>query len=154
MRFLHYPKSKEPGIIAGAHSDYGTMTLLFLAEDDPGGLEILHQGKFQQVQVEEPGVIIVNIGDLLEYWTGDYLKSTVHRVVSRERERYSMAYFCHAQDDAFLERIELDEQVFKPCPRMTGENNLYEDRSIAKLPNGSLPRTAGEHLGLRLRFTR
>lgn len=51
--------------------------------------------------------ILVNIGDLLSYWTGGLLRSTVHRVVfpgprgsliegeTDTEPRYSIAYFCH-----------------------------------------------------------
>ena len=69
------------------------------------------------VPVHPPGTehdafppILVNVGDLLSYWTGGLLKSTVHRVVfpggveggkgegegeAKVPDRYSVAYFCH-----------------------------------------------------------
>lgn len=52
--------------------------------------------------------ILVNIGDLLSYWTNGLLKSTVHRVIfpnngkGPAKDRFSMAYFCHPLDDAEL----------------------------------------------------
>ena len=55
--------------------------------------------------------ILVNIGDLLSYWTSGLLKSTVHRVVfphGRDQQhgtaddRYSMVYFCHPLHSAEL----------------------------------------------------
>ncbi|CAG8550592.1 9159_t:CDS:2 [Ambispora leptoticha] len=50
-----------------------------------------------------PGCILINLGDLLEFWTKGLLKSTKHRVVFRSDtckfDRYSIAYFCHAVDD-------------------------------------------------------
>lgn len=52
--------------------------------------------------------ILVNIGDLLSYWTNGLLKSTVHRVVfplqdrSSAEDRYSMAYFCHPRNETEL----------------------------------------------------
>lgn len=50
--------------------------------------------------------ILVNIGDLLCYWTNGLLKSTVHRVTFEGgEERYSMAYFCHPLDDVRLEAV-------------------------------------------------
>lgn len=58
-----------------------------------------------------PLPILVNIGDLLEDWTGGLLKSTVHRVVfprdaaAARQDRYSIAYFCHPLDDAALEAV-------------------------------------------------
>lgn len=72
----------------------------------PDGLEILTPtGTWEPVPVCPSGStevppILVNVGDLLSYWTGGLLRSTVHRVVFPEEgagggERYSMAYFCH-----------------------------------------------------------
>lgn len=50
--------------------------------------------------------ILVNIGDLLCYWTNGLLKSTVHRVAFEGgEERYSMAYFCHPLDDVRLDAV-------------------------------------------------
>ena len=55
--------------------------------------------------------ILVNVGDLLNYWTNGLLKSTVHRVVFPEgngEDRFSIAYFCHPIDDAPLVAIPSD----------------------------------------------
>ncbi|KAF3908388.1 hypothetical protein ABW21_db0200058 [Orbilia brochopaga] len=120
LRLLHYPVIPpeagyvpEKDIRAGAHSDYGSITLLFQRPAQEG-LEILSKG-WQPVPVHPEGVdttrpppILVNIGDLLSYWTGGYLKSTVHRVVvppsasAGGEDRYSMAFFCHPVDTALL----------------------------------------------------
>lgn len=41
-----------------------------------------------------PGTFVCNIGDMMERWTNDLFRSTVHRVVNRvRRERYSVAFF-------------------------------------------------------------
>jgi isopenicillin N synthase-like dioxygenase len=144
FRFLYYPalppsfQSKENGtgteedetdIRCGAHSDYGSITLLF-RRDLPGqaGLEILTEdGSWAGVPVNpnshqtngvngsnghvetEPPPILVNVGDLLSFWTHGLLKSTVHRVVFPKEvenaDRYSIAYFCHPLDEAKLEGV-------------------------------------------------
>lgn len=88
------------------------MTLLFQLPGQPG-LEILTpQNTWSPVPVNPNNdlipPILVNIGDLLSYWTNGLLKSTVHRVIFPEdggrggEDRYSMAYFCHPQDEARL----------------------------------------------------
>ncbi|ELU04925.1 hypothetical protein CAPTEDRAFT_219759 [Capitella teleta] len=52
-----------------------------------------------------PGSVLVNIGDLMQRWTSDRLKSTVHRVtfpvddVLKQRSRRSMAFFVHPNDN-------------------------------------------------------
>ncbi|OQO14863.1 hypothetical protein B0A48_00245 [Cryoendolithus antarcticus] len=124
FRLLYYPvlEAHEPDvdIRAGAHSDFGSLTLLFQRPGQPG-LEIRTAGgEWTSVPVDprttssasgkaEGLPILVNIGDLLEDWTAGLLKSTVHRVVfpkeGRGEDRYSIAYFCHPLDDARLEPV-------------------------------------------------
>ncbi|KAL1590182.1 hypothetical protein WHR41_01325 [Cladosporium halotolerans] len=128
FRMLYYPalspeetqkaenEGEELDLRAGAHSDFGSLTLLFRLPGQPG-LEIrTAEGKWEGVGFgdsagEEGGLlpILVNIGDLLEDWTCGLLKSTVHRVVfprgSAPADRYSLAYFCHPLDEAALEAV-------------------------------------------------
>ncbi|MCJ1376963.1 hypothetical protein MMC17_000053 [Xylographa soralifera] len=124
LRILYYPSSTAPSpspIRAGAHSDYGSLTLLFRLPGQPG-LEILDPShNWVPVPVLPLGTendpfppILVNIGDLLSYWTGGLLKSTVHRVVGPStgvddqgdrgtmEDRYSIAYFFHPCRDTEL----------------------------------------------------
>jgi isopenicillin N synthase-like dioxygenase len=57
---------------------------------------------------------LVNIGDMMEFWTAGKLKSTWHRVTSNtvshpehgHRDRYCFAYFLHPNKDAVLVPIE------------------------------------------------
>ena len=74
-----------------AHSDSGTITLLF--QDNVGGLEIADlsttdkctsveaekKGKFRRIR-PIPGTVIVNVGYLLMRWSNGRWKNTVHRV--------------------------------------------------------------------------
>lgn len=102
----------------GAHTDYGAMTLLI--QDDVGGLEVLHKKTGTWHHVEPvPGAIIVNIGDLMQRWTNDRYKSTMHRVVSPKhgKDRYSCAYFNEGMLDAVVECI--------PSCLKEGEKPLY-----------------------------
>ncbi|MGB0479168.1 MAG: isopenicillin N synthase family dioxygenase, partial [Parvibaculales bacterium] len=89
---LRYPPmQKAEELSAGAHSDFGCLTLLF--QHDVAGLEIKTKKGWQDVPLLD-GAIIVNIGDMMEHWTGGLYPSTVHRVVNRSQViRHSMAYF-------------------------------------------------------------
>lgn len=151
MRLLFYPASPPDynptsDLRAGAHSDYGSITLLFQHKDETG-LEILSpQGGWSPVPVV-PEAICVNIGDLLSYWTGGLLRSTVHRVVVptdengelSKSERYSMAYFCHPVDSTPLEAIPSE------IVRARGERGANDsEREVL---------TAAEHLKSRLAAT-
>jgi isopenicillin N synthase-like dioxygenase len=96
---LHYPAISRRLLSSGdltrvpAHSDTGTLTLLF--QDSVGGLEVADpnsantvtsvefekNGTFKHVQ-PVPGAIVVNVGYLLMRWSNGRWKNTVHRVVA------------------------------------------------------------------------
>lgn len=109
VRVLNYPAQKmapEPGQLrAGAHSDYGFVTIL-LTDDAAGGLQARHRnGQWLDVPTVDGG-FVVNIGDAMMRWTNDRWISTVHRVInppSDERShsrRQSMAFFLNPNPQA------------------------------------------------------
>jgi isopenicillin N synthase-like dioxygenase len=107
LRLLYYPATPRGAAAptgAGAHTDYGNLTLL--ATDNVGGLEVrTRAGQWIEAPVV-PGAFIVNIGDCLMRWTNDVYVSTPHRVVNRSaRERYSIAFFYDPNPDAMVETI-------------------------------------------------
>ncbi|KAK5631196.1 hypothetical protein RRF57_006911 [Xylaria bambusicola] len=174
LRFLYYPPpsatplAQEADVRAGAHSDYGSVTLLFRLKGQ-AGLEILTRTNgWAAVPVCPPGTeddpsppILVNIGDLLSYWTNGLLRSTVHRVTFASSEtgnaaelvdgesmtdpRYSIVYFCHPADDTPLTAVP-SERVRDFQSRLAAANagNPYAERKVL---------TADEHLQMRLRET-
>lgn len=86
LRLLRYPAIEAAQLREGrrnrinAHSDFGTLTLLF--QDGVGGLEIEdpnHPGRFNRVGAVENAVLL-NVGDLMARWSNDRWRSTVHRV--------------------------------------------------------------------------
>lgn len=106
MRALHYPPLDEPvaerALRAGAHTDYGTLTIL--ATDDVPGLEILDRQHRWRPVAHVPGTHVVNLGDSIAQWTNDRWRSTMHRVTTVSREpRYSLAFFHTANWDATIE---------------------------------------------------
>lgn len=112
LRLLHYPdlggRPAQPGQLrAGAHSDYGTLTLL-RQDDAPGGLEVRAiDGNWHPVPAR-PDAFVVNVGDALQRWTNDRWRSTLHRVVvpplgdRSDATRQSIAFFHNANWDATL----------------------------------------------------
>ncbi|RYP24468.1 hypothetical protein DL765_000488 [Monosporascus sp. GIB2] len=175
LRFLYYPPPsttpdvRADDVRAGAHSDYGSVTLLFRLRGQ-AGLEILTpSGAWAPVPVCPPGTeddaappVLVNIGDLLSYWTNGLLRSTVHRVVFSDQHqqqqgentgagaepesatdpRYSIVYFCHPADATPLDPVP-SERVARFGSGLAGANqgNPYAERKVV---------TAGEHLQMRL----
>lgn len=144
---------------AGAHSDYGSITLLFRLRGQ-AGLEVqLRDGAWAPVPVLPPGTehdpsppILINIGDLLSYWTNGLLRSTVHRVVfgggdvvEGEKDtdpRYSIAFFSSPSQSTELGVVP-SERVRNFVPRGESENP-YAQRKVMR---------ADEHLLMRLTET-
>ncbi|KAJ9183904.1 hypothetical protein P3X46_007703 [Hevea brasiliensis] len=138
MRLLHYgAQISDPskGIFgAGAHSDYGLITLL--ATDDVVALQIC-KNKDAQPQVWEyiapiKGAFIVNIGDMLERWSNCIFRSTLHRVVGNGQERYSIAYFAEPSYDCLVEclptcKSEKNPPKFPPIICGTYLSQRYKD---------------------------
>ncbi len=140
LRLLHYPPLNQlpkPGQVrAGEHSDYGSFTLLF--QDELGGLEVCTaQGEW----IAAPYIadtILVNTGDLMQRWTNHIFCSTKHRVMIPtdervKRSRYSVAFFCHPNNDTEIACLESCQQPNRPP--------LYP------------PITAGDYLLSRLQAT-
>ena len=115
LRALNYPRlevAPKPGqICAGAHTDYGSLTIL-LPQANSSGLEILTPGGSWTPVPPQPGAFIVNIGDLMAHWTNDRWVSTLHRVVNPSPEqgggerRQSFAFFHQPNWDAEIRVLE------------------------------------------------
>ncbi|KFK23655.1 hypothetical protein AALP_AAs48698U000100, partial [Arabis alpina] len=88
-----------------AHSDFGMITLL--ATDGVPGLQVCrNKDKEPNVWEDVPGIkgaFVVNIGDLMERWTNGLFRSTMHRVVSVGKERYSVAAFLDPDPNCVVE---------------------------------------------------
>ncbi|WP_043307789.1 2-oxoglutarate and iron-dependent oxygenase domain-containing protein [Pseudomonas sp. ML96] len=102
FRMIHYPprqtasSAEQQG--AGAHTDYGCVTLLY--QDNAGGLQVQDvRGEWIDAPPVE-GTYVVNIGDMMARWSNDRYKSTPHRVISPLGvDRYSMPFFAEPHPD-------------------------------------------------------
>ncbi|KAH6896826.1 hypothetical protein B0T10DRAFT_396978 [Thelonectria olida] len=124
IRLLHYPPVEEELLETGkvdsigAHTDFGTLTMLF--QDDVGGLQVedIHQKDKFNPAPYIPGTMVVNIGDLLMRWSNDELRSTMHRVRTppaadpgeegkprMTRDRYSIPYFVGADSERTIDCV-------------------------------------------------
>ncbi len=137
LRAIHYPPiTQEPksAIRAEQHEDINLITLLVGAS--AGGLQIL-DAKNQWLDIV-PGEdeIVVNVGDMLQRLTNNYLISTTHRVVNPPKEewhrpRLSIPFFLHPKSDMDL--------------------TCLPDTVTAERPVAYESITAGEYLNERLR---
>ncbi|MBC8045370.1 MAG: isopenicillin N synthase family oxygenase [Fimbriimonadaceae bacterium] len=137
LRAIYYPPIiEEPAsaIRAEQHEDINLITLLVGASAD--GLEVLrNDGAWIPVKTA-PEEIVVNVGDMLQRFTNDVLKSTTHRVVNPPRDKWhtfrlSIPFFLHPVSS-------MDLSCLQNC--VTENNQLHYE-----------PITAGEYLDERLR---
>ena len=120
MRILHYPpyegEIKTNQVRGGAHTDYGSITLLWRFDDVPG-LQIYD--KEHDEWIDAPIIensIVLNVADMFARWSNDILKSTPHRIVNSDlsRPRYSMPYFVDPGRDVMIENITKDPAKYPP----------------------------------------
>ncbi len=101
LRAIYYPPIKSDpasAIRAEQHEDINLITLLVGAS--AGGLQLLTKENIWRDVVPEKDEIVINVGDMLQRLTNNYLKSTTHRVVNPSREewhnpRLSIPFFLH-----------------------------------------------------------
>lgn len=137
LRAIHYPPiTQEPksAIRAEQHEDINLITLLVGAS--AGGLQLLTKDNEWVDILPEADEIVINVGDMLQRLTNNYLKSTTHRVVNPPREewhipRLSIPFFLHPRSD-------MDLSCLPQC--------VDEEHPLAYEPI-----TAGEYLDERLR---
>lgn len=117
LNINHYPPMTDLGTPApgqyriGAHTDFGTLTLLD-RQPGYGGLQVETRAGEWIDAPYVPGALTVNVGDLLERWTGDRWRSTSHRVLPPDprdaRERLiSLIYFGGVDDATMVQTLEV-----------------------------------------------
>ena len=116
MRLIHYPVQTsmpaEGQLRAGAHTDYGTLTIL-RSDDVPGTLQVkLPRGGWTDVR-PPPGAFVCNLGDAMARWTGGRWASTLHRVSNPppdipSSDRISLVFFHQPNYDAVLSGLNED----------------------------------------------
>jgi isopenicillin N synthase-like dioxygenase len=141
FRIFHYPASDDPttdeqwGV--GEHTDYGLLTLL--AQDHLGGLQVRTvDGGWIDV-APAAGVLVCNLGDMLERLTGGRYRSTPHRVRNTSgASRLSFPYFFDPSWDATVPTLPLGQSPLPERERWDGSDvtawdGAYGDYLTAKV---------------------
>lgn len=107
MTLLHYTPQAPDANGYGIHPHKDTDALTVLAPDPVGGLLVKCRGEDNWIEADPPdGALIVNLGDLLELWSGGYFVSTPHKVVNTSgADRYSFPYFAVPRFDTIVEPL-------------------------------------------------
>lgn len=84
----------------GMHTDMSCLTIVY--QDDIGGLQVrLKDGKWMDI-VPREGTLVVNVGDMLQAWSNDHVRSSEHRVILRRANRFSLAFFWCFEDEKVI----------------------------------------------------
>ncbi|RDY07898.1 Gibberellin 20-oxidase-like protein, partial [Mucuna pruriens] len=115
LRINNYsaPESVEDQVEGlGMHTDMSCITILY--QDEIGGLQVRsNEGEWVDICPSEE-TLVVNIGDMLQAWSNDKLRSSEHKVVLKQHlNRFSLAFFWCFED----------EKVVKAPHEVVGEGN-------------------------------
>jgi isopenicillin N synthase-like dioxygenase len=106
----YYPVATPPlpgQLRKSPHTDWGNLTVLY--QDEAGGLEVQQKGHGWRHIPYTEGSFVVNIGDLMAFWTGGRWVSTMHRVrnpaAGQSGSRISIPFFHMPNHDARIEPL-------------------------------------------------
>ncbi|ESW13221.1 hypothetical protein PHAVU_008G178000 [Phaseolus vulgaris] len=116
----YYPPCPKPELVMGlpAHTDHGLLTLL--QQNQLGGLQIQHKGKWIPID-PLPNSLLINTGDHMEILTNGKYKSVVHRAVVNTKGTRISVGTAHGPN--------LDT-IVDPAPELVGDDNPALYRSI------------------------
>ena len=110
MRISNYPPYKNNqeeniGDGIGAHIDYGFLTILL--QNNIGGLEVKNFNNEWIKAPIIPGTFLINIGHMIQRWTNNYYKATIHRVIPpKNKIRCSLPFFFEPNFDTVVAPLE------------------------------------------------
>jgi isopenicillin N synthase-like dioxygenase len=116
LKLNHYPPQETPtdehhiGVVP--HADSGAFTILW--QDGHGGLEIQNKkGEWVGAPPIE-NTFVVNLGNIMQIWSGGRFSSTKHRVINRgENDRYSIPLFVNPNQETVIRPLIGDDTMSK-----------------------------------------
>ena len=107
LRLARYQPDGQPGsqILYAEHTDYNGFTFLWRSRSN--GLEAKLNGSWTPIPLlpDNPHALLVNLGDLMEVWTGGVWKSPRHQVLrssQKQGELFSIVWFSGFFGNFFL----------------------------------------------------
>ena len=119
MLYLPQPLEDRRTSLVG-HTDIGTITIL---DTNIGGLQVLPPGvadvdKNWAYIKPEKNCVVVNMGDAMAEWSGDILRSDLHRVsyppmAQGDKTKFSVAYLARPRKDALMQPLSYGNIISK-----------------------------------------
>ncbi|OEL22833.1 Leucoanthocyanidin dioxygenase [Dichanthelium oligosanthes] len=131
LKINYYPRCPQPELAVGVEAHTDVSALSFILHNGVPGLQVRHDGRWVTAR-DEPGTLIVHVGDALEILSNARYTSVLHRgLVNREAVRVSWVVFCEPPPDAVL---------LRPLPELVTPDQ----------PARFTPRTFKQHLDRKL----
>jgi isopenicillin N synthase-like dioxygenase len=139
LKINHYPVQEgeitEHNLGVVPHTNSGGYTILW--QDNKGGLEI--QSKSGEWVGAPPieNTFVINIGNIMQYWSNGAFSSTPHRVINRKGgDRFSIPLFVNPNYEVDIKPlVETDTPTFEPFNYGDYQLNLWRRTfPIANIP--------------------
>ena len=123
--------ARANNLYSKGHTDFGSLTLLF--RQPVAALQVRMPDETWKWVKPYPGSITVNIADVLQFWTGGYLKSSIHRVVvppedQAGKDRLGLLYFLRPSHD--LDLATVDSPLLRRLGLKTGEGDAKGIKAV------------------------
>ncbi|KAM3411654.1 hypothetical protein ACQJBY_003372 [Aegilops geniculata] len=107
LKINYYPRCPQPELAVGVEAHTDVSALSFILTNGVPGLQVLHPGDGQTwvTARDEPGTLVVHVGDSLEILSNGRYTSVLHRgLVNRQAVRVSWVVFAQPPPDSVLLR--------------------------------------------------
>lgn len=142
---VSYPPSPPgtQGLGVGAHKDGGGLTIL--AQDDSGGLQVQRSdnGVWCDVEPRGDGVLVINVGQVIERLSRGLCAATTHRVLPTRSDapkpRLSIPFFLSPSLEAKVEPVPRDSLRPEMLERLEAlEREDGDSRRVSEVKKGDL----------------
>ncbi|KAH8807870.1 hypothetical protein F5884DRAFT_704232, partial [Xylogone sp. PMI_703] len=125
LRYMEYydeytaeEKAVTGGLWLIGHQDFTSLSLLFSQPMSSLQVRDYDDNSKWKYVAHVPGAIIVNAGEVMLWWTGNYFKAAIHRVVEppadqRGHNRCSVFYFCVPNDEVVINTLLEESPVLR-----------------------------------------
>ncbi|XP_037454644.1 leucoanthocyanidin dioxygenase 2-like [Triticum dicoccoides] len=151
LKINYYPRCPQPELAVGVEAHTDVSALSFILTNGVPGLQVLRPGHDNWVTArDEPGTLVVHVGDALEILSNGHYTSVLHRgLVNRQAVRVSWVVFAEPPPDSVLlrplpellvdgaETPRFEPRTFRQHLErkvLKKTNDQQEDEEVKKLP--------------------